>query len=555
MIGGRARITLYVLAIWFVLVGSGTVFAKDAQDAERGLGNVPPARSAFDNLSDLKFAVQPVPYDLNRVVERALSHHFGVRLARLQESAAAEQAAQQRGALKPNLSVTARPTWFETPVPDLDSIDIGLTSDQLRDLVESAGDCFDDATRCDDLEDLLDELEDSTQSLADQFAGGSFPQKLQQGRTHAVSLNGSVPVWRSPLQRAMAEAADLQVEMSGVDADQAAAGAVLQSIDAYFAVLRADSALRVAQLSLQESAERLREIESKVQSGTATELDRLQLQAERYGADAGVVQAQGEATAARMTLNTVLGLDLNVPLQLAPPAGAEGAMLSVPFGVNDALRLTAESGDAHKAYTEWRLAGAGAAIAAERAKPEIRFFGSHTWPEVELTLGVDRHGFLGGSVAWSETYLDDGRVKNDTPSSWFAGVEMTWTVFDGGAQRAEVEVARLRTEQAELYYEQVMRTARTEVVTAYVRWQAAQQGLKGAGQGVEAAAEGLDVAKRLAAAGVATRSAVLQAEVGLARAEQGYLEALYGATMAHNAYLHAAGELVPYWHTVLAAQR
>lgn len=537
--------TLLLAALLFGALGFGLGPGVGTAWAQDGGG-------AAGFVSEFPLSVEPVPYDLNRVVERALSHHLGVRVSRLQSAVAERQAIQQRAALRPSLSVTATPNWFETPVPDFDALDLGIDSDKLRDLIEDVDWSNCDANSCPGLDDLLDEFSDQMTSVAEQLEEG-IPQKLQSGRGMGVTLNGAVPLWRSPLQRAVADAADWQQARAEVGVDEAAAGAILQSIDAYFAVVRAEAALHIAELTLAEADLRLEEVTDRVRAGTATTIDRLQTEAERHGAEAQLLQARGEVTAARMMLNSVLGFDLNVPLHVAPPGSAAGSF-GTDVEVGDALRLASRTVEVRQARADVGLAEAGAVISEEQAKPSLRVFGTYKWPDVELTIGVDRHGYLGGSAAWSETRLDDERVTNDDPASWFAGFELTWNIFDGGKQRAEVEAARLQAEQARVYHEHVEQTARAEVLSAYVRWQAAAEAVEGVARGVEAAGQGVEVARRLAESGAATRSAVLRAEIGLARAQQGYVDALYGAAMAHSAYLHAAGELVPHWQRVLAAR-
>lgn len=535
---------LLAAALCFGAVGPDIVLAQSIGDT--GIGGT----AGF--VSEFPLSVEPVPYDLTRVVERALSHHLGVRVSRLQSAAAERQAIQQLAALKPSLSVTATPNWFATPGPDPDALDIAIDSEALRDLMQDVDWDNCDVDSCPGLDDLLDEFSDQISSIVEQL--GDIPQKLYPGRGVGVTLNGAVPLWRSPLQRAVADAAEWQQARAEVGVDEAAAGAILQSIDAYFAVLRAEAELRIAELSLAEAELRLEEVADRVRAGTATNMDRLQTEAERYGAEARLLQAKGEVTAARMMLNSVLGFDLNVPLHVAPPGPGLAAGFASGVEVGDALRFASRTGEVRQAYADLRLAEAGAVISEEQAKPSLRVFGTYKWPDVELTLGVDRHGYLGGNASWSQTYLEDERVTNDDPNSWFAGFELTWNVFDGGKQRAEAEAARLQAEQARVYHEHVEQTARAEVLSAYVRWQAAAEAVEGVARGVEAAGQGVEVARRLAESGAATRSAVLQAEIGLARAEQGYVDALYGAAMAHSAYLHAAGELVPYWRGVLAAR-
>lgn len=496
-------------------------------------------------------SVDTESYDLARIVERALERHLGVRVAQLQYAAAEERLIQQRAPLRPSLTVGARPQWFETPVPDLDA----LGRDELPDLPDDFNwmDCMINE-ECDGLGEFLAEL-------VGRF-GDDMPQKLRKGRGHSITLSGSVSLWRSPLQMAVSEAASLQLQHADVAVIEAASGAIMQSIDAYFGVLRAEKAAHIAELALQETEVRAEETRAKVASGTATRVDLLQIDAERYGAEAQVMQARGEVTVARMTLNSALGLDLSVPLYLHPPTddavprmnedGALRAAGAIPT-INEALTLATERGDVRRARTDWEMAGAGATIAAEQAKPGVQLFGTRKWPDVELTVGIDRHGYLGGSVTQSETYVGTDRVDGD-PASWAAGIELSWPLVDGGERRAKVEEARLQARQAELYYEHVRQTAQTEVLAAHTRLKAAEQAVIGAGQGIEAATEAVHVARSLTAAGAATEAAVVRAQLALARAEQGYFDALYGATMARTSYMQAAGVLVDYWLRVLDAQ-
>lgn len=464
---------------------------------------------------NMSVSVEPELYDLARAVERALTHNLGVRVAELQQASAGEQFIQQQAPLRPSLTVNVRPNWFETP--------------------------------------------ESPQEL---MSGTPMSPMLVEGWGYDVGLTGSVSLWRSPLQMAVSDAASLQLQHANADVEAAAEGAIMQSIDAYFGVLRAEKASHIAELALQETEVRVEETRAKVAAGTATRVDLLQIDAERYGAEAEVMQARGEVTVARMTLNSVLGLDLNVPLYLDPPAkdalprmhedGALRAVGAVPT-INEALTLATERGDVRRARTDWEMAGAGATIAEEQAKPGVQLFGTRKWPDVELTIGIDRHGYLGGSVTQSETYMGTHRVDGD-PASWAAGIELSWPLVDGGQRQAKVEEARLHARQAELYYEHVRQTAQTEVLAAHTRLKAAEQALIGAGQGIEAATEAVHVARSLTAAGAATEAAVVRAQLALARAEQGYFDALYGATMARTSYMQAAGVLVDYWLRMLDAQ-
>lgn len=525
--------TMAIVALLTIQPFAATAFAQSSGEPGAGEGGHSPSY------------VDPVPYDLPRVIERALTYNMFVQMAQVQQAAAEQQMIEQQAPLKPSLTAEVRPTWFETPVPDfsaIEDIDVGKLVDAWDE---------------DDTAEFRNELERQLEGLADEFEDG-IPQTLAQGRGYTLSLTGNVSLWRSPLQQAIGQVAELQRYHADVDVESAAAGAIMQSMDAYFGVLRAEQALAIAKLGEEEVQVRSRETKAKVDEGTATRIDLLQVEAELYGAQAQVVQARGELSVAKMTLNSVLGLDLNVPLQLQPLTGTaasrSGTSVAPTDGVlhiNEALKLAAKRDDVQKALTDWRLAKAATTIAVEQSKPGLRLFGTHSWPEAEVTVGIDRHGYLGGSISHTETYLDGEQVKGD-PANWAAGIELSWPLLDGGERRAKAEQARLQEEQAKLYYEHVRQTSQTEVLAAHARLDAAREALIGARQGIEAATEAVRVAERLAAAGVATDSAVVQARLTLARAEQGYLDAQYGATMAETAFMEASGVLVDHWLARLA---
>lgn len=470
-----------------------------------------------------------VPYDAVRVVQRALQYHAGVRIAQLQYAAAQARGVESRAALRPVLSVDVRPYWLETHVPDIGAVEAIFDEFDWAALTDP--DTFEDAA-----EELSRRWERAQKLLTD-----GLPEKRTQGRGHTVTLSGRVPLWRSPLQRALetlAEADDVQAD---ADLEAAVGMAVVQSLEAYYGVLRAEAALRVTELALQEVRLRAEEVASRRATGTATLVDELQVQAELHQAEARVLQARGEAEAARLGLNQMLGFPADTRLHVVemdiPAAWPE---------LDEALELSARRADVQRAQNDLEKAKAAAVIAREQAAVGVRLFGQYRWDEGELAIGVDRQGYLGGSVTHQRLYIGDEQQPGET-ESWTAGVEVSVPLFDGHERRAQVAQAELQVEQAALGAEQVYKTAVTEVTAAYARLQAAEQALDGARRGVAAAAEAVRVARELAAAGAATEGDVLRAETGLAQAEMGRLEATYAFTLAQAGYLQAAGVLLPHW--------
>lgn len=455
-------------------------------------------------------------YDAVRVVRRALGHHAGVQIAQLQYAAALAKSVEHRAALRPALTVDARPYWLETWIPD--------------------------ASVLPELQDPSDLMQQSRwmMEMMEHLLGG-LPERLAEGHGYTVELTGRVSLWKSPLQRALETVAAAEERQADAELEAAVGRAIVQSLEAYYGVLRAEAALHLAELALEEATLRAEEIAARRLEGTATAVDELQVEAERLQAEARVIQARGEAAASRMGLNQALGFPADTRLNVVE--------MDIPAAwpaLEEALQLAARRADVQRAHDDLEKARAAAVIAREQAAMGVRLFGQYRWPDAELSAGVDRQGYLGGTVTHNRVYLEDEAQPGEA-ESWTVGIEVSWPIFDGGQRRAQVRQAELQAEQAALAARQIEQTAATEVTAAHARLEAAAQALDGARRAVAAAQEALRVATELAAAGAATERDVVRARLAVGQAELGRLEATYTFTLAQAAYLQSAGVLLSHW--------
>ena len=464
-------------------------------------------------------------YDAVRVVQRALTHHLGVRAAQLQYLLGQARAEETRASLRPALSVEGGPyrMWREGST---------LSAEQAALLAA--------------LEQSLDPNDPRDQALLWILKPMNQPEITANG--YRVAFNFRAPLWRSALQQALAVLADADSDQAREDLESALGGVIVQSLEAYYGVLRAEAAWRVAQAAYREAEARAEERAAQAAAGTATEADRLQAEAERLRAQAELIRAEGELKAARMGLNQSLGYPLDAAVTVV-----ETEIPAVWPSLEEALVLAPERGDVQKARRDVERARAAQVMAEEQAKPGVQLAGRYRWSDAEISLGIDRHGYVGGTASTSRSYKDDGSTlpAGETPN-WSVALEVRWPLADGGQTRAKLAQAALQVELAALQLEQLQQAVRTEVTAAHARLVAAAAALAGAQQGVAAARQGLAIAQELRAAGAATEADVLRAETALARAEQARLEARYMLTLAQAAYLQAAGVLVPTYLGILA---
>src|SRR5690606_41991430 len=137
----------------------------------------------------------------------------------------------------------------------------------------------------DGYEDLLPWLGDVFQRLQEQ------PEITANG--YRVTLTARASLWRSPLQQALAQLADANSAQAVAGFENAPGGAIVQSLEAYYGVLRAEAALRAAQAALREAENRGAGQAARPAPGTATQADPRPAEAQPYRAPAEAVAARG----------------------------------------------------------------------------------------------------------------------------------------------------------------------------------------------------------------------------------------------------------------------
>ncbi|MCG3781548.1 efflux transporter outer membrane subunit [Delftia acidovorans] len=219
------------------------------------------------------------------------------------------------------------------------------------------------------------------------------------------------------------------------------------------AYLSRDGALRrlqLAQRTLQSRESSLRLTAQRRQAGTATALDHQDALGLAAQARADVERSERELRQAGNALLLLTGVEDLGPYLSAQSAGSAQSAKSpdVPMLLQDLSAGTPSELLIHRPdiqAAEHRLRARSADIGAARAA----FF-----PRISLT------GFLGSSSAdLSDLFRSGQRAWSFTP-------QVTLPLFDGGRNRANLDLAVLRKDMAVAAYEQAIKTAFREVADA-----------------------------------------------------------------------------------------
>lgn len=260
----------------------------------------------------------------------------------------------------------------------------------------------------------------------------------------------------------------------------------------YLQWLRADRAVSIVQASGRLLAENLRIVESLWRNGKLTEDQVLRAKAEQLAVEQQLANTRTLATSARGYVNFLLNRPLDTSLESASiDADIEKLAVELAELRRMALAQRAELGEIEGVLDS---AAARRDIAKAARLPT-------------LALAVD-----GGTQG--ERY-EFGRGRN------FATVSLllNWTLFDGGARRAEVREARLSEKQLQLQRDALRQQIQLEVEQSLDRLKASEASLATAIARADAARLALRIAARKRDEGVISQVEFLDAQTSASAAE------------------------------------
>jgi outer membrane protein len=291
----------------------------------------------------------------------------------------------------------------------------------------------------------------------------------------------------------------------------------LQALDAFYAVIMAETKLRVLESSLERQSRTVGFLESNFDRGAGSRSTVLLTRASLKALEPERIRAANDVDASRMAFNRLLGREIDAPLTLdttsvldasvLPTMGSDAALENRPDLL--ALRLQKETLEGYARV--YRL----------QYLPSIGFQGK---------LGV---------LAYE---LDEQLTDFDNNLEWQVGVGLTWTLFDGFGHRAKARQYDSDVRTLEANERQARAYARIQLQSAYREVNAADTALAAAQEARDASAEAAELIGRDFRAGAGQVTDLLSAEEGLRNAELGLIAARYQKTRARAALQLALGK-------------
>jgi outer membrane protein TolC len=326
------------------------------------------------------------------------------------------------------------------------------------------------------------------------------------------------PIYTGGRLAALTRAATAEAGAVAQDREAARADLRLEITRAYWAVITARASVDVVTQALGRIGAHLNDVRNQLNVGLVPPSDVLSLEAQQARQQQLLIEAENVADTAAMDLRRLVGLDAGTPFELADridtPTAASAEV--------DALVAAAKANRAERKALEIRLEGSGERVTAADAG---------RLPVISTAGGYDvarpNPKIFPREAAWKP--------------SWDLGVNVNWSLFDGGRARAEAAEAAANQKAAEERLKDFDANVDEEVRQRAADLASARAGIAAADTGVRSATEARRVIAERFSAGVATNTDVIDAQVALLQADLDRTRALANVKLAEARLNRALG--------------
>lgn len=321
------------------------------------------------------------------------------------------------------------------------------------------------------------------------------------------------PVYTGGRTAALERAAIAERQASGHDLDQARADLQLETNRAFWALVTATEAARVVAESVKRIEAQLGDVRARFDAGFLPPNDVLTVEARVSQQQTLLIQARNQRDAARAELARLMGApvdaDFDAEATLETP-DAPSATPPAPGQRPDRLALSL------------RADAAAARVDAARAdsKPTIAVVGG-----VDMARPNPR--IFPRKDAWED--------------SWDLGVNVTWTLWNGGRTSAQIAEARHQLDASRERLAELDSQIALEVRQRRLDLESARAQVATAAAGLRSAAEARRVVAERFSAGVATTTDLLDAQVDQLESELERTRALASVKLAEARLARALG--------------
>ena len=315
------------------------------------------------------------------------------------------------------------------------------------------------------------------------------------------------------------EAAHYRAEAALLDAAREEAELAFAIRQAYWTLYRASSALDATDEAVAQVEAHLMDVRNRLQAGAALHRDVLTVQTRLSEVRLDHLEAENAERLARLELNRLIGRPLSAETVLPADVVAEPLEADQEAWIDQALA----SQPALQALAA-RVEASEAEVGASRGSwfPQVALNGRYVYARPNQYFFTEQDAFKG---------------------TWEAGVALSWSIWDGGARRAETSEAVARLRGAEARLAAAREEVAVEVARQYMEAQQSAEAVAVAQQAVDQAEEVLRTVRQQYVQGAALSADVLDAEQTLRSAHARFVGARADYAIARAALHSAVGRV------------
>ncbi len=355
-------------------------------------------------------------------------------------------------------------------------------------------------------------------------------QPILQGLSQGVIVAGQdsyrfdtslvQPVFTGGKYLATYRSAKLGVDLSKASAETAKLDLVQQVRSGYFAILKAEKFLDVAEQQVKNFEAQLEVTKAFFDVGIVPKNDVLQAEVQLANAKQSLVNAGNALAAAKASFNILLVREVNTPFEVVDILAYKAFPLSFEQSLEEAFRLRPEI--------------KAAQLNINQAKENVKIVRSGFFPTVKFT----------GSYTRSSDDFDLSGGGN-FGNSWQIGALASFTLWNWGLTAFQVGENKVKVSQAEDSKNQLVLSVTLAVKNDYLNMLAAEKNIGTAEKAVEQAEENLRMFEERYRYQVSTQTDVLIAVTLLAQARVNYYGALSDFNVAKVQLERDMGRMYP----------
>ena len=258
------------------------------------------------------------------------------------------------------------------------------------------------------------------------------------------------------------DAAEAQRRSAQIDLGSQRAQLALDVTQAYFDAVLADRLVVIADTSLAQTEELLRQTRLARQVGNQSEFDLLRATVSRDNQRPVLITRRGDRDVAYFRLKQLLNMPLDMPLQLTTPIDEPAAITSI---IESSAGTDVVNGVAAGDTAVGRRAPVRESEEAVRAQEgQLKTARADLLPSLSITSNYQRLFFPSNLFPSISQYSEN----------WTVGGSLSFSLFNGGRVSGQVEVARANLDEARARLQQSKELASLDTRVALNQLQAAE---------------------------------------------------------------------------------